>query len=155
MRSSHFKAPQQEPAKKESDVKSSAKSSSRPLRGKAFTLLEVIVGLTLMATMLVGSLLAFAAHQRQARFADAKLQAVAVADELLDRFSGSPGGLPPAGRGAIPGKPGWFWQTTPARAIAPAQIPVRIIRFQIFSQKPNGPLTPLVTVELVQSLGVG
>ena len=138
MRSSRSKAP-----RKESDVKN------------AFTLLEVIVGLTLMATMLVGSLLAFAAHQRQARFADAKLQAVVIADELLDRLSGSPGGLPSAARGVIPGKPGWFWQTSPVGAIAPAQIPVRIIRFQIFSRTASGPLTPLVTVDLLQSLGGG
>jgi type II secretory pathway pseudopilin PulG len=120
-----------------------------------FSLLEVIVGLTLMATLLVGSLLAFAAHQRQRRFADAKLQAVAIADELLDRFSNSPGGVPPSARGAIAGKPGWFWQTSPIGEMAPAQIPVRVIRFQVFGQPSNRPLTALVSVEMVQTLGGG
>lgn len=128
---------------------------SRRLRGSAFTLLEVIVGLTLMATILVGSLLSFAAHQKQRRLADAKLTAVAVADDILNRMHAAPNGIPQNDRGMIVGKPNWFWQTSVVGSVSAAQVPMRVVRFQIIEQ-PNGqPLRALVTIDLVQPRQTG
>ena len=124
-------------------------------RTAGFTLLEVIVGLTLMATVLVGSLLSFSAHQKQRRFADAKIAAVAVADDLLNLLSSSPQGIPANGRGLIPGKPNWYWRTTAVGAIAPANLPMRLVRFEIIEQSGQDPPRALVTVELVQPLEAG
>lgn len=124
-------------------------------RSTAFTLIEVIVGLTLMATVLVSSLLSFAAHQKQRRFADAKIAAVTVADDLLHVMSASPEGIPARGRGLIPGQRNWFWQTSVVGAMAPAQVPMRVIRFEIIEQSSQGSLRALVTVDLVQPLGAG
>ena len=121
--------------------------------GTAFTLLEVIVGLTLMATLLVSSLLAFAAHQRQRQFADNKLAAVAIADDMLNWMSGTPEGIPASGRGLVPGKPSWFWQTSVVGATAAANVPLQVIRFTIIEQPtPRSPFRALVTIDLVESM---
>ncbi len=124
-------------------------------RRPAFTLVEVLVGVTLMATMLVGSLLAFAAHRKQQRFADQKLRAVALADSLLDQLSHRPGGIPSTGRGPVASSPGWYWQTSPVRAIAPSRIPLTVIRFEIVGRSPDGSAKSLVNVELVRPLETG
>jgi type II secretory pathway pseudopilin PulG len=121
-----------------------------------FTLLEVIVGLVLMATVLVGSLLSFAAHQRQRRFADTKLSAIATADELLDRLSGSPQGIPQQSQGLVPNRPNWLWRTYTVGALSPAQIPLRVIRFEILEvtgQPIASSTRPLVTIDVVKPLG--
>lgn len=122
----------------------------------AFTLLEVIVGLTLMATVLVSSLLAFSAHQKQRRFADNKIAAVAIADDLLNWMSGSPEGIPTVGRGLITGRPNWFWRTSVVGGSVPANIPVRVIRFEIMEQPAQrSPLRALVTIDLVEPREAG
>lgn len=122
---------------------------------RAFTLLEVVVGLTLMATMLTSSLLAFSAHRKQRRFADAKLTAVAIADNLLDFMSGSPDGIPPVGRGPIAGNPNWYWQTSPIGVLAPALIPMRVIRFQIVDASWDNQGRVLLSIDLVEPLEAG
>ena len=122
----------------------------------AFTLLEVIVGLTLMATILVRSLLAFAAHQGERRFADNKIAAVAIADDMLNWMSGTPEGIPAIGRGLVPGKPNWFWQTSIVGATAAANVPLRVIRFTIIEQPtPRRPFRALVTIDLVEPMEAG
>lgn len=118
---------------------------------QAFTLLEVIVGLTLMASVLTSSLLAFSAHRKQQRFAESKLQAVAIGDQLLDRLSGSPQGIPPSARGLIAGKSNWFWTTRIVGTMTPAGIPMRVIRFEIIEQRSPGVAQTLVTVDVVAS----
>jgi type II secretory pathway pseudopilin PulG len=118
----------------------------------AFTLLEVVAGLTLMATVLVASLLSFSAHHRQRRLAESKLAAVAVADELLGELSASREGIPRAGRGMIPGQPTWFWQTRIVAVAAPAQVPLQVIRLEVVEVTAEGSLLPLATVEVVEPI---
>ena len=118
----------------------------------AFTLLEVVVGLTLMASVLVGSLLSFSAHQKQRRMADAKLAAVAVADDLLNQLSGSRDGIPVAGRGLIAGKANWFWRTGVVGMAAPADLPLQVIRLEIVEVTSEGSLRPLATVDVVEPI---
>ena len=111
-----------------------------------FTLLEVVIGLTLMASVLVGALLSFAAHRRQRELAEAKLAAVSVADDLLGVLSASQGGIPLQARGLIANRPGWFWQTSLQGVVVPAQIPMRVVRFQIIRQRPAGEVNVLVSI---------
>jgi type II secretory pathway pseudopilin PulG len=118
----------------------------------AFTLLEVVVGLTLMASVLVGSLLAFSAHQKQRRNADAKIAAVAIADELLNQFTSSSEGIPVGGRGPIVGQRNWFWRTSVVGAAAPARVPLRVIRLEVVEVNERGALRPLATVDVVEPL---
>ena len=121
-------------------------------RGAAFTLLEVVVGLTLMASVLVGSLLAFSAHQKQQRHADAKLAAVALADELMNQFTSSRDGIPLFERVSIPGKPTWFWRTSVVGTTAPARVPMKVIRLEIAERTDEGSLRPLATVDVVEPI---
>jgi type II secretory pathway pseudopilin PulG len=118
----------------------------------AFTLLEVVVGLTLMASVLVGSLLSFSAHYQQRRIADAKIAAVTVADQLLDELSGTREGIPAIGRGMIAGRPNWFWRTNVIGTAAPAEIPIRVIRLQVVEVNNEGRMLPLATVDLVEPI---
>ena len=117
-----------------------------------FSLVEVVIGLVLMATVLASTLLAYTAHQRQRAMADAKLEAVVIADELLEVFSNSREGIPAAGRGAIMGKPGWFWQSGIAGTASPAELPVRIIRFQVGRISIDGTAESLISVDLVEPI---
>ena len=118
----------------------------------AFTLLEVVVGLTLMASVLVGSLLSFSAHHQQRRIADAKIAAVTVADQLLDELSGTREGVPAVGRGMIAGRPNWFWRTNVIGTAAPAEIPMRVIRLEVVEVINKGRMLPLATVDLVEPI---
>ncbi len=125
--------------------------SSRSKPAVGFTLIEVVIGLTLMATVVVSSLLAFSAHRKQRRAAEAKLAAVTVADDLLHRLSAGRDGIPIAGRGVIPGHPYWFWQTTPVGTIRRAEVPLRVIEFRIVEVSDEGRL-PLVRTQLVKKI---
>ncbi len=141
--------------------RSKPKRGHKPKRGQAcllvsrhsfggFTLLEVVVGLTLMATVLVGSLLSFSAHQKQLRDADARIAAVAVADDLLHHFCSSREGIPSAGRGRISGRPDWFWQTRIVGVTAPSDIPLQVIRLELIEVTVDGSRRVLSTVEVVE-----
>jgi len=58
--------------------------STSPLQSRrAFTLLELVVGLALLATLVVGTLLALRLHQRQIASAERKIAAVAALDQLV------------------------------------------------------------------------
>ena len=118
----------------------------------AFTLLEVVVGLTLMASVLVSSLLAFSAHQKQRRLADAKIVAVRLADQLLTDLSVSRGGIPEVGGGIIAGSPNWFWRTSIVGTASPAGIPVKVIRFEVAKVKFGGGIESLASVDLVERI---
>ena len=83
-------------------------SRYRGYEARGFTLLEVVVGLILMATVLVGALLSYSSHQRQLAFADKRIAAVSYADEILARLSSGQRQLPKSMRGAIVEQPNWY-----------------------------------------------
>jgi type II secretory pathway pseudopilin PulG len=118
----------------------------------AFTLLEVVVGLTLMASVLVGSMLSFSAHQIQLRHAEDTIVAVAVADQLLTQFTGSRDGIPAASAGRIAAHPNWLWQTRTVGTAAPATLPLRVIRLEIIDVAANGTRRVLSSVEVVEPM---
>lgn len=124
--------------------------SNREIRN-AFTLLEVVVGLALMASVLVASLLSFSAHRKQIRAADARIAAVTVADDLLQQFSVRPEGLPRFGRGPIPGYPNWIWQSVVVGNAAPVQVPMHVIRFSIMEVGRDSELEELVWVNVMEA----
>lgn len=126
--------------------------SFRSKRVRAFTLIEVVVGLTLMASVLVGSLLALSAHRKQRRTADAKLVAVRFADDLMNRFFSLSEGIPLAARGVVPGQPGWMWRTSLVGSAAPAGIPLQVVRVEVLDQSTSAGERTLVSIEVVQGL---
>lgn len=125
---------------------------SRSSGKNAFTLIEVVVGLTLMASVLVGSLLAFSAHHRQQATAEGKLAAVAIADQLLNEWTGTREGVPASGQGAIFGRPNWYWSTSVVAAVMPAKVPMRVIRLEIIEWRVDASPRALASVEVVEAL---
>ena len=101
----------------------------------ALTLVEVVVGLVLMATVLVGSLLASSAHRRQFRNASNKLVAVGIADDLLHQFDSRREGAPRSAVGAIAGRRDWVWRTSVVGTTAPAGIAMPVIRLEILDER--------------------
>ncbi|MGB0759794.1 MAG: type II secretion system protein [Rubripirellula sp.] len=116
-----------------------------------FTLVEVVIGLSLMATVIVSSLLAFSKHQKQIRLAQAKIAAVQIADDLLNRMSASRTGIPAAASGSIPDHPNWFWRTRVTAETLRSPIPMQIINLQIIEGKTGSKPTLLSSTSVVKA----
>jgi hypothetical protein len=83
---------------------------SKPSDRRALTLVEVIAGLVLLATLLTSVLAAFKTHARQIRAARDRLKANAAAEELLSGWLAQ-GALPAVGtQKAIADSDGWTWR---------------------------------------------
>ena len=119
-------------------------------RRRGLSLVEVVVGLTLMATLLVSTLVAYSGHRRQLRRAEQKRVAVTVADRLLVEMSGTLNGIPLSSQGYIAGHPTWFWRTSPIGIVAPMQIPMTVVRLQIVESVGAGSTTVLASVDVVE-----
>ena len=126
--------------------------SSHSKQNSGFTLIEVVVGLTLMATVVVASLLAFSAHQKQIRQARSKIAAVQVADDLLNRMSANRTGIPSSARGTIIDHPNWTWRTRVTAETIRAEIPLRIIQLEIFERQADSNLNLLASTSVVKAI---
>jgi type II secretion system protein I len=124
--------------------------SSHSKKSRGFTLIEVVVGLTLMATVVVASLLAFSAHQKQIRKARSKMAAIQITDNLLNRMSANRTGIPPSATGIIAEHPNWFWRTSVTAETSQSQIPLRIIQLQIFERQTGSELNLLASTSVVK-----
>jgi prepilin-type N-terminal cleavage/methylation domain-containing protein len=118
-----------------------------PKRG--LTLLEVIVALVLMGGVVVSTLLAFSKHRGQLALATERIEATRRADTLLQQLRGRRGGIPVQGLGEVPGTPEWVWQTRPVGGTVLADVPLRLIRFEIRRRGVAQP--PLVRVDFVKA----
>ncbi len=119
-------------------------------RDSAFTLVEVVVGLALMASVLVATLLSFSAHRKQLRAADARIAAAAVADDLLETLRAHPDGFPKSSRGPIAGRSDWIWQTNIVGVVSPLQVPLQVIQFSIIDLAGDRRGQALVSVNIVE-----
>src|SRR5260221_5834505 len=84
---------------------------ARRSRRRAMTLVEVVGGLALLATLLVALLLAKARYTRQSAGADRRLRAVAAAEALLTGWRQDARSLPRSGSGGVAGDEGFVWRT--------------------------------------------
>lgn len=80
-------------------------------RRKAFSLMEVVVALMLMATLLTSIILAIGRHRRQGKLAEDRRLAIRIADQLLATWHESKHGIPYMSSGPIPEHRGWIWRT--------------------------------------------
>lgn len=119
---------------------------------RGFTLIEVVVGITLMATVLATSLLAFSAHQKQIRQARVKLTALQVADEMLNRMSSSREGIPVSGAGPIPEHPNWSWQTSVVGQTIQFKIPLQIIQLSIYENQGDSEVDLLASTRVIKAI---
>ena len=125
-------------------------SRSTSKRG-AFTLLEVVVGLVLLATVLVASLLALGRHQRQVRMSADRYAAISIADRLLASWFDSAKAIPLLASAVIVERPGWLWRT---EVVANRTVMGRnctVVRLQIVDRSvPDRGEVVLASVETLQ-----
>ncbi len=99
----------------------------------AFTLLEVVVGLVLMATLVASSMVAVSAHRRSLALAGEKRRAVEHADRLLTFWYEDTGEVPDFGQGVIADDPAWTWRIAPIGQRSVCGIAVNVLRLEILA----------------------
>jgi type II secretory pathway pseudopilin PulG len=113
---------------------SNAFSNSSARRG--LTLVEVVAGLLLLATLLTAVLTAFRTHATQIRRARERLQANDMANELLRGWQAQ-GAMPPIGtQKLLDGTDGWAWRIA-ANGFIQTE-PVRIGSVRVDIVRPDG-----------------
>ena len=123
--------------------------SPRCRRNGGLTLIEVVAGLALLASLAVGVLLAISSYRRQMQHAQDRLLAADLADRLLAGWYSS-GRIPRAGAGVLSADGRWRWQTRVTDRALIGSYPVEVIRLQvsrILSRE-----APSVTIDLVAIL---
>ncbi len=113
--------------------------TDRSNRSPGFTLLEVVVGLMLMAALVVSALTALSRYQSVLKDAGRKRQAIAVADDLLQRWSDSPAGLPGSAAGTVPTDPTLGWRTRVVAQRSVCGMPAEVIRLDVWEQRLDEP----------------
>jgi len=114
------------------------------------TLIEVVGGMGLLATLLVAVLLAKGRYTRQAAIADRRLLAVAAADALLTAWHQGATPLPRAGAGIVPGDHGFSWRTQRVANAAVNEMDADVVRVEIIDDRADAVSDPVLTsVEFV------
>jgi hypothetical protein len=116
------------------------------------TLIEVVAGLALMATLLVALLQAKVGHARQANIADRKMAAVGAADRLLTYWWSHPEGFPAESAGKVPGDPRFAWRTGLVPNESAEEMQLDVVRLEIvdLQAKSQDPIV-LAAVDVVIS----
>ncbi|MFK7738312.1 MAG: prepilin-type N-terminal cleavage/methylation domain-containing protein [Pirellulaceae bacterium] len=125
------------------------RNRSRSASKRGLTLIELVVGLVLLATVLVSILLASARYEKSSRLAKNRRQAVQLADNLLASWFDSPRGIPIQAKGRF-GIEDFVWQTQLVRNDQLFGRGVRIVRLDVSKVAMPGTST-LLSIELVQS----
>jgi type II secretory pathway pseudopilin PulG len=108
---------------------SNAFSISSARRG--LTLVEVVAGLLLLATLLTAVLTAFRTHAAQIRHARERLQANDMANELLRGWLAQ-GAMPPIGtQKPLDGTDGWAWRIAADGLVQTEPVRIESIRVEI------------------------
>jgi prepilin-type N-terminal cleavage/methylation domain-containing protein len=115
---------------------------------RGFTLIEVVAGLILMATIMSTAMVAFNRHRKQAMASQRILVASQLADATLQQLSELDEGVPESSSGIVAGQPTWRWQTQWIGLAKPAEVDAAVIRFTI--QQEDG--RELVRVDLFKPL---
>jgi prepilin-type N-terminal cleavage/methylation domain-containing protein len=122
---------------------------SRRSDRRGLTLVEVIAGLVLLATLLTAVLGAFKTHAAQIRGARDRLKASAAAEELLSGWLAQ-GALPALGtQKPLAGADGWNWRLTANEPQQSGTVNIGSIRVEIFRLKEAAREDVLASVSLV------
>ena len=122
---------------------SNAGMSSRPR--PAFTLIEVVVGIVLLAMLLVGVVRAAATHRTTIARATARIEAAQAADGIAAQIETRTGRLPVGQSGVVPGR-SWRWAVDLVGLREIEGIAVEVVRLRLAD--PAG--TELLAIERVQ-----
>ncbi len=123
---------------------------SRRSARTGLTLVEVVAGIALLATLLVSLLSAFRAHAAQIRSAQDRLRAIRIADELLATWMAA--GVIPAvdEQESIPETTGWSWRIARAESSPDLQkLGAAAVRLEIVEASEDSSARVLTFVELM------
>lgn len=120
------------------------------LRRRGMTLVEVVVGIALLAVLLVLILASFRAHAAQIRSAKQRMEALRRAYELLSVWTASKS-IPAVGeQDEIPETPGWIWRIVrTSRSDDLYKLGAAVIRLEIVATPETLGDLPLAAVELL------
>jgi type II secretory pathway pseudopilin PulG len=123
---------------------------------RGFTLLEVVVGFVLLATLVASCLVALSSYQSANRLSIQKLAASIAAESLLVQWYDTAGEVPIRQEGIVTNNPinpaaGLQWRTYPIRSQTVCGLPSNVIRLEVFG-KPDVETSPTVlfSIELLQ-----
>lgn len=118
----------------------------------AFTLIEVLAGLAILSSVLVGVVLARSEHSRQWIDAQHRLEAIEAADKLASTWW-SQSRFPAPGHGTTGKKTLFHWRTTRKTNRDLESHGVQPIRLELFDSSPGENSTPIIHVDflLIQS----
>jgi hypothetical protein len=115
----------------------------------ALTLVEVIAGLVLLATLLATVLVAFGIHAGRIRLARDRMAAIGIADQLVLDWT-SQNAIPPIGaEKSLPDTKEWGWRMVAGESSALAQQGLSSIRLEVFRSQVTGDRQLLASVDLV------
>lgn len=115
------------------------------------TLIEVVASLALLASLLVGLLLAKARYTRQSALADRRIEAVRAVDRLLAAWWAEPARFPRRGTGPIDGAADLSWRTSLVANPTLNELGAQVVRLEVIDDRPGAPPPEgvLATVEVV------
>jgi len=117
------------------------------------TLVEVVAGMTLLASLATGMLLAFGAHQKQLRRAEHRIDAIAIADQLLGQWYSGQQNIPRNRWGrVVANQERWVWTTRTIELATVGAMPVERIRVEIHRERDRQDRQPSAVVELFAPL---
>lgn len=128
--------------------KNSFEVSSR----SALTLVEVVTGLLLLATLLVSILLAFNTHTKQIKTATQRLLAIELTDQLISGWYQADQFPEPDSEGMFGSQPNFKWKLVQKRDKL-ANIPAKVLRVEVFQTSPTAEDVELAVVELLAPAG--
>ena len=118
------------------------------------TLVEVVAGMTLLASLATGMLLAYGAHQKQLRRAEQRIVAIDVADQLLAQWYSGHETIPRNRQGRVfSEQEPWIWKTRTIEVAAFGSMPLERIRVEIYREWNQQDRQPLAVVELFAPVG--
>jgi prepilin-type N-terminal cleavage/methylation domain-containing protein len=118
------------------------------------TLIEVLAALVILSTLLTGLLLSKQRALRQWARADARLQAVRVADGLMTDWWIA-GGVPLPAEGEVDEHPQWRWITREVEApdvLLPPEVKARVVELAIVDLAADDQPLVLASVQVLQPL---
>lgn len=120
-------------------------------RRPAFTLLELVLGSVLMASLLVGLLLALAEYRHTRQLAINRQKAAQLADQLLASWHDSASGIPLNARGRLATDDAWWWQTSVSRRQDIFGLSSVVVRIEVMHREANQ-LKPLFSIETLAGM---
>ena len=127
-------------------MKSFRTNSSR----SGMTLVELVAGMTLLATLAASVLLALGVHQKQLHRAAKRINAIAAADRLLAGWSSGSGEIPRNTFGQVVlDENRWIWTTRTIDTAMVESLRVEKIRVEIYEEGAADRRQPLAFVELM------